>query len=201
MKPVFGVGERQPHNGGQHRRDRWCRPVPPGLGSFCCRSLTKSYLSNFSQNFSEQPCLRSWGTLPQTESTTCTVPSAPGRLRSFLSAGWLENRACAGPKGLPPSPIKLITCFITESLCHIKNQLSEESPSVPLSFPGKPVSECPSGQLRALTVSKAPPTAPVTAFPADTDLSDAYTEHGQSSSVEKESHFNQGGDSFPQGIP
>lgn len=45
---------------------------------------------------------------------------------------------------------------------------------MPLSFLGKPVSECPSGQLRALTVSKAPPTVPVTLHsPADADLSDA----------------------------
>ena len=78
-------------------------------------------------------------------------------------------QAGAGHEGLPSSLIKLITYFITESLCHIKNQLSEERPSVPVSCLGKAVSvfnfyassfAFPSGQLCALSVSKPPLDGP-----------------------------------------
>lgn len=104
----------------QHCRDRWCRPILHGLRDFLSSSLTKSYLSNFSQNFLEQPCLRSWGTLTQTESTTCTVPSAPEYWRSFLSAGRMENLGSCWSQGTSVFPNQINHVFITESLCHIR---------------------------------------------------------------------------------
>lgn len=115
LKPLFGVSERGDPtalaNTVQHCRDRWCRPILHGLGDFLSSSLTKSYLSNFSQNFLEQPCLRSWGTLTQTESTTCTIPSAPECWRSFLSAERMENLGSCWSQGTSVFPNQINHVF------------------------------------------------------------------------------------------
>ena len=97
-------------------------------------------------------------------------PLLHGDEPSQVLNGW-RIQAGTGHKGLPSSLIKLITYFITESLCHIKNQLSEEHPSVPVSCLGKAVSvfnfcassfAFPSGQLCALPVNLPLTVPPVT---------------------------------------